>query len=140
MTHIAHHHSWKDTTDTKTADRSLHLDTITNSIPFVKITLTKLVLFANRESFKRYVEQQKLFLSSQRYYDSYMDYTSHLSIHTFQPKILAVRTVLGGRGTGLARIWFFWLFTLLGWTVPYRIWFAKHCDVAEVTLTKEVTI
>lgn len=30
------------------------------------------------------------------------------------------------------------LFTLLGLSLPYRIWFAKHCDEIRVTVVKEV--
>eukprot|EP00521_Asterionellopsis_glacialis_P018476 CAMPEP_0195295470 /NCGR_PEP_ID=MMETSP0707-20130614/17475_1 /TAXON_ID=33640 /ORGANISM="Asterionellopsis glacialis, Strain CCMP134" /LENGTH=350 /DNA_ID=CAMNT_0040356711 /DNA_START=124 /DNA_END=1172 /DNA_ORIENTATION=- len=131
--------SWKDTTDTRSAERQLHLNTITNSIPFVKITLTQLLLFANRDSFQEYSEQQRQFLASQRWRDSYMDHKTHVALKSFQPKILAVRGDYGDESCGgslipsFAKVRYFWLFTMLGLTVPYRRWFAKHCDVAEVT-------
>lgn len=51
-------------------------------------------------------------------------------------KLLAVRTVLGVQGH--ARLFSFWLFTLLGLTVPYRIWFNGHCDDANFLIVKEV--
>jgi len=139
-------YSWKDTTDTRSAERQLHLNTITNSIPFVKITLTQLLLFANRDSFQEYSEQQRQFLASQRWRDSYMDHKTHVALKSFQPKILAVRGDYGDESCGgslipsFAKVRYFWLFTMLGLTVPYRRWFAKHCDVAEVTLTKEITV
>ena len=31
------------------------------------------------------------------------------------------------------------LATLLGLSLPYRIWFAKHCDEIRVTVVKETT-
>jgi hypothetical protein len=61
-----------------------------------------------------------------------------VAVDGFKPKLLGVRTVIGGRGTGRLRLSFFWLFTLLGLTVPYRIWFERHCDRVEVVLAKEV--
>jgi hypothetical protein len=36
-------------------------------------------------------------------------------------------------------IHFFWLFTILGLTVPYRIRFGKHCDELRVAVIKEVS-
>ncbi len=32
------------------------------------------------------------------------------------------------------------LFTLLGLSLPYRIWFARHCDEIRVTVVKETSI
>jgi hypothetical protein len=33
----------------------------------------------------------------------------------------------------------FWFVTLLGFTVPFRIWFSRHCDDVRVTLIKEIS-
>ena len=63
-----------------------------------------------------------------------------LTVEGFKPKLLGVRTVVGGPGTGRHRLSFFWLFTLLGLTVPYRIWFERRCDRIEVVLAKEVSV
>lgn len=53
--------------------------------------------------------------------------------------MLAVRTIIGAPGTGLAKKEMFWFFTLIGLTVPYRIWFSRHCDEICVTMVKETT-
>jgi hypothetical protein len=51
--------------------------------------------------------------------------------------MLAVRTVIGDKG--MIGNHFFWFFTLLGLTVPYRIWFSQHCDEVDFPITKVVT-
>jgi hypothetical protein len=40
----------------------------------------------------------------------------------------------------LFRLHVYFLFTLLGLSLPYRIWFAKHCDEIRVTVVKETSI
>ena len=62
------------------------------------------------------------------------------TVENFKPKLLAVRTIVAGPGTGKLRLPSFWFYTLLGLTVPYRIWFSRHCDRLEVVLAKEVTV
>jgi len=45
--------------------------------------------------------------------------------------------------TGVQKVFsvrYFWLFTMLGLTVPYRIRFGKHCDELRVAVVKEVTV
>lgn len=37
----------------------------------------------------------------------------------------------------LFRLHMYWIFTLAGLTVPFRIWFARHCDELRVTVAKE---
>jgi hypothetical protein len=60
-----------------------------------------------------------------------------LAVDGHAPKLLAVRTVIGVVGS--IQLHFFWLCTLLGFTVPYRMWFSQHCNEIDVILTKEVT-
>lgn len=51
--------------------------------------------------------------------------------------MLAVRPVEGVPSAKMFRLHLFWIFTLAGLTVPYRIWFARHCDELRVTVAKE---
>ncbi len=67
----------------------------------------------------------------------FVTYT-HPEVEGFRPKVLALTTGIGAPTTGLVRYHFFWIFTMLGLTVPYRIWFSKHCTNLEVTIDKEI--
>lgn len=53
--------------------------------------------------------------------------------------MLAVRPVEGVLSIKLFRQHLFWMFTLIGLTVPYRIWFSRHCDELRVTVAKETS-
>jgi hypothetical protein len=53
--------------------------------------------------------------------------------------MLAVRPVEGVLSTRLFRLHTFWLFTLCGLTLPYRIWFKRRCDYLRVTVVKETS-
>ena len=63
----------------------------------------------------------------------------YIPVEGFRPKMLAVRTTIGAPKTGLVKKQMFWFFTLIGLTVPYRIWFSRHCDELCVTMVKETT-
>ena len=52
--------------------------------------------------------------------------------------MLAVRPPTGVQKVFNVR--YFWLFTMFGLSVPYRIRFGKHCDELRVAVVKEVTI
>jgi hypothetical protein len=52
--------------------------------------------------------------------------------------MLAIRPVQGVSSAKLFRLSTFWIFTFLGLSLPYRIWFARHCDALRVTVVKEV--
>lgn len=60
----------------------------------------------------------------------------------FRPKLLAVRPVRRASylSSALFRQHVYVLFTLLGLSLPYRIWFAKHCDEVRVTVVKETKV
>lgn len=60
-----------------------------------------------------------------------------MTVKGFRRRMLAVRPVEGVPSTKLFRLHLFWMFTLIGLTVPYRIWFATHCDELRVTVAKE---
>lgn len=51
--------------------------------------------------------------------------------------MLAIRPVEGTKSSKLFRLNTFWLFTLLGMSLPYRIWFSRHCEQLRVTVVKE---
>lgn len=55
----------------------------------------------------------------------------------YTPKLLVVRTVLGNEA--LVRMANFWIFTLFGLTVPYRLFFSRNCDELDLVITKEVS-
>jgi hypothetical protein len=101
--------------------------------------MVKLLLFANPETIQSYREQENAFFWTEGQRDQHTDKTTYVEVEGFKPKLLAVRTVMGAKGTGNIRVHFFWLFTLLGLTVPYRMWFARHCDRVELLLAKIVT-
>jgi len=72
------------------------------------------------------------------------DFANSYSIHPltttvkgFRRRMLAVRPVEGVPSAKLFRLHLFWMFTLVGLTVPYRIWFSRHCDELRVTVAKE---
>ena len=61
----------------------------------------------------------------------------------FRSKLLAVRPVqrvgLSHISAALFRQSIYIIFTLLGLSLPFRIWFAKHCDEIRVTVMKETS-
>jgi hypothetical protein len=60
-------------------------------------------------------------------------------LHGFRRRMLAVRPVEGVPSAKLFRLHLYWMFTLMGLTVPFRIWFARHCDELRVTVAKETS-
>lgn len=65
----------------------------------------------------------------------------HYAVPGFCPKLLAVRPVPHARyvSASLFRLHIYYLFTLFGLSLPYRIWFAKHCDEVRVSVVKETS-
>ena len=61
----------------------------------------------------------------------------------FRPKLLVVRPLRTGKkfniSAALFRQHIYILATLLGLSLPYRIWFGKHCDEIRVTIVKETS-
>jgi hypothetical protein len=131
--------SWHDCTDTQQLQKAMEYQGKTSEAFFLKITMVKLLLFANPETIQSYREQENAFFWTEGQRDQHTDKTTYVEVEGFKPKLLAVRTVMGAKGTGNIRVHFFWLFTLLGLTVPYRMWFARHCDRVELLLAKIVT-
>lgn len=59
------------------------------------------------------------------------------TVKGYKEKALAVRPTKGLQK--LYQIRYFWFFTLLGLTVPYRIRFGKNCDELRVAVVKETS-
>ena len=75
------------------------------------------------------------------------EFSTTIEVDGFRLKLLAVRPVRHIRGSkrmipsaALFRQHVYVLFTLLGLSLPYRIWFARHCDKIRVTVVKETSI
>lgn len=63
-----------------------------------------------------------------------------LPVKGYRPSMLAVRSVEGNvLSTKLFRLNLFWLFTIFGMTLPYRIWFKRHCEFLRVSVVKETS-
>jgi hypothetical protein len=112
--------------------------TSTAPAPFSKIVLSKLLILPNAKARQDYFSQQSSFVTSQGS-DDYTEFSTSIQVKGFQRRMLAVRPVEGIPSTKLFRLHLFWLFTLFGLTVPYRIWFARHCDELRVTVAKETS-
>jgi hypothetical protein len=68
------------------------------------------------------------------------EFSTTIEVKGFRPKLLAVRSLPRSShiiSAALFRQHIYVLFTLLGLSLPYRIWFAKHCDEIRVTVVKE---
>lgn len=107
--------------------------------PFTKIILTKLLVLPNTKARLDYFEQQAKFVTSQGQEDEYAEFSTNIQVNGFKPRMLAVRTMEGVPSTKLFRLHLFWIFTCLGMSVPFRVWFARHCDVLRVTVAKETS-
>lgn len=60
-----------------------------------------------------------------------------VTVSGFKRRMLAIRPVDGVLSAKLFRLNAFWFFTLVGLSLPYRLWFARHCDYLRVTTVKE---
>lgn len=65
-------------------------------------------------------------------------YLTLIQVKGYRAKVLAVRSTTTVTQK-FFNIHYFWLFTMIGLTVPYRIHFGKHCDELRVAVVKEVS-
>jgi hypothetical protein len=86
-----------------------------------------------------YFSQQANFVTLEGQRDDCAEFSTRIDVPGFISKMLAKRTVIGARGTGLFKLWIFWLFTIVGFSVPYRSWFGAQCDNLCVQVVKETT-
>jgi hypothetical protein len=104
-----------------------------NVAPFTKIALTKLVVLHDKRSRDDYFQQQANFVTDHGQGDEFSEFSTDIQVAGYRPRILAVRNPR----VGLFQLHLFWLLTFLGLTVPYRIWFKRHCDFVRVTIIKD---
>ena len=135
--------------------------TAANPATFSKIVLSKLLILPTEKARDDYFKQQSTFVTREGN-DEYTEFStsiqgelytvvrivhdadSHVfkllfAVKGFRRRMLAVRPVEGILSAKLFRLHLFWMFTLMGLTVPYRIWFSRHCDELRVTVAKETT-
>jgi hypothetical protein len=82
-----------------------------------------------------YLKQQSRFVTENGQGDESAEFSTSLDVAGFSSRLLAVR-----RRSKLFRLQLFWLFTLLGLSVPYRVWFSNHCDAIRVSVIKETSV
>lgn len=103
-----------------------------NTVPlFTKLILTKSIVLKDAKASNDFLKQQQRFLTT-HHGDDYAEFNTQISIDGFQPRVLAVR-----RRHCMLNL--FWIFTLLGLTVPYRRWLNDRSDQVRVYLVKETS-
>ena len=115
-------------------------DSDDGAVPFTKIALSKLLVLADRRSREDYFQQQSNFVTRYGREDEFAEFTTNIEVTGYRPRLLVTRSLPHQQiktYTKLFRLSVFWIFTFLGLTVPYRIWFKRHCDFLRVTVVKE---
>ena len=107
--------------------------------PFSKLALSKLLVLKDRRAREDYFAQQAAFVTMEGRKDVYAEFATSIEVEGFRPKLLAVRPVRRAShiSAALFRQHIYFLVTLLGLSLPFRIWFSKHCDEVKVTVLKE---
>lgn len=106
-----------------------------SSPQFTKIILSQLLILANEKAREDYIRQQANFVSIEGSADQLAEFSTSFEIEGFRPKLLAVRK----HPSKFFRLDLFWAFTLLGLSLPYRLWLKQKCDILRVTVTKETS-
>eukprot|EP00521_Asterionellopsis_glacialis_P009331 CAMPEP_0195284334 /NCGR_PEP_ID=MMETSP0707-20130614/2569_1 /TAXON_ID=33640 /ORGANISM="Asterionellopsis glacialis, Strain CCMP134" /LENGTH=552 /DNA_ID=CAMNT_0040343661 /DNA_START=219 /DNA_END=1874 /DNA_ORIENTATION=+ len=133
---------WKRAPSTAKTSGSSGNGAITTMAPFTKIVLSKLLVLENAKTRQDYFQQQTNFVTQHGQQDEYAEFSTDIHIEGFKRRMLAVRDTSftsSGVASKLFRKHMFWVFTFVGLTVPYRSWFAKHCDELRVTVLKETS-
>jgi len=136
--------SWEDHTLASLWKRSQSFSSSTSShheAPFSKLTLSKLLVLKDKNTREDYFAQQAAFVMLEGRKDVHAEFATSIEVEGFRPKLLAVRPVRHATNISAAlfRQHVYVLFTLLGLSLPYRMWFAKHCDEIRVTVVKETS-
>ncbi len=110
-----------------------------DNAPFSKLALSKLLVLKDRRAREDYFAQQAAFVTMEGRKDVYAEFATSIEVEGFRPKLLAVRPVRRAShiSAALFRQHVYFLVTLLGLSLPFRIWFSKHCDEVKVTVLKE---
>jgi len=137
--------SWDDHTQASLWKRAQSFPSSNTSMqeeaPFSKLTLSKLLVLKDKNTREDYFAQQAAFVMLEGRKDVHAEFATSIEVEGFRSKLLAVRPVrrASNISAALFRQHIYVLFTLLGLSLPYRIWFAKHCDEIRVTVVKETT-
>lgn len=123
--------------------------------PFRKISLSKTLVLSDKRSREDYFRQQTEFVTRYDREDEFAEFSTSIDVAGYRPRLLVAWPLLSyNNGSSsnnsssigykhkykqrrLVRLSVFWAFTCLGMTVPYRIWFKRHCDLLRVTVVKE---
>ncbi|GAX23382.1 hypothetical protein FisN_15Lh098 [Fistulifera solaris] len=113
--------------------------------PLSKITLSKLLVLSDGKTRRDYFKQQATFVSEHCQSDSMAEFATNIVIPGFKPRLLAIRHRLDESLRARMALHFvslpwFWCFTLLGLTAPYRFWFDDQCDELRVSVVKETSV
>lgn len=119
--------------------RSRSFSSTPHSAPFSKLTLSKLLVLKDKRAREDYFAQQAAFVTLEGRKDVYAEFATSIEVEGFRPKLLAVHPVRRAShlSAALFRQHVYFFFTLLGLSLPYRIWFGNHCDEVKVTILKE---
>ncbi|KAL7552919.1 hypothetical protein ACHAWF_016172 [Thalassiosira exigua] len=135
--------SWEDCTLASLWKRSQSFSSTSQEAPapFSKLTLSKLLVLKDKATRENYFAQQAAFVMQEGRKDVHAEFATSISVPGFRPKLLAVHPVR--RASNVSAALFsqhvYVLFTLLGLSLPFRIWFAKHCEEIRVTVVKETS-
>lgn len=99
--------------------------------------LSKVILLADSKTRREYFTQQGSFVTNKSRLDSHVEFSTSIIIPGFKPKLLAVRSLGNRLASKIFTIQVFWIFTLLGLTVPFRVWFTNRCDELHIMVVKE---
>lgn len=128
--------SWKDETTVGLWKRAFAPDL---TAPFTKLALCKVLLLSNGKARSDYFAQQTDFVTREGNKDQFAEFSTNIGVEGFKSRVLAIRPMRRGGtlSSRFFRLHLFWIFTCLGLTVPYRIWFSRHCDELRVAVIKE---
>ena len=99
-----------------------------------------MLVLADAKVREDYFSQQANFVSQEGRKDDHAEYATNIHFQDFKPKILVRKGCSKSRWSAKSfSVHLFWFVTLFGLTVPYRIWFSRHCDEVRVTLIKEIS-
>ena len=128
--------SWKDETTVGLWKRASAPDL---TAPFTKLSLCKVLLLSNGKARSDYFAQQTDFVTREGNKDQFAEFSTNIGVEGFKSRVLAIRPMRRGGtlSSRFFRLHLFWIFTCLGLTVPYRIWFSRHCDELRVAVIKE---